>query len=266
MSSPDTKEDVLNDNFEKIFKTMMFAMKMIQYQPYLKKDVKWAFQFGTMYGISFMIFCLLIYSIIFHDLRTNDVTQACANGILCIIFGVLTFQYCAVFYYNKIIEEMIEKMNDDYKNAKQFPKDEQQCVIENIKKGKFVITIWVLISVGGAVFFICKAISLTLYYTIFDEFRYVHIYDLTYPDSVEEIKNTFGPYCIINFIFTFYDIYVMFMFIGFAPMGPIFLLHACGQLEIAKTRIMKIFHQDNTMNDIDKKLKEIAEFLVEVHR
>ncbi|CAH2227629.1 jg25 [Pararge aegeria aegeria] len=219
-----------------------------------------------MYGIFLSVFILLVYSIIFQDLKNGDSTQACANGILCVVYIVVTFNYCIMFTYRNVLEELIDRMNHDYKLAKNFPEKEQDIVLSFAQKGQGIAKIWLIVGICACGLFIVKQFYLTIYYTITSEFRLIHLYDLTYPDAVEQVKYNTVVFCILYIYFLYYDVFATMMFIGFSPLGSIFMLHACGQLEIAKERILEIFKEYKSSEEINKQLKEVATFLNTTYR
>nr|XP_034829755.1 uncharacterized protein LOC117986899 [Maniola hyperantus] len=253
-------------NFESLFKTINRTLRANLSHPKIVRDFRWFWKFCVLYGIFLSVFFLLLYSIYFHDLRNGDSTQACANGILCVIYIVVTFNYCIMFTYKNVLEDLIDKMNIDYQLAKNYSKKEQKVVLKFAQKGQGVAKFWLIVGTCAGILFIVKQVFLTIYYTATSGFRFIHLYELTYPDVVEEMKNDLIVYCILYIYFLFYDIFAAIMFIGFAPMGSIFMLHACGQLELSKNRILAIFNKNNSSDEINKKLRDVAEFLNTTYR
>ncbi|XP_045765840.1 uncharacterized protein LOC123867705 [Maniola jurtina] len=253
-------------NFENLFKTINFTLRANLSHPNIVRDLRWLCKFGVLYGIFLSVFFLLVYSIYFHDLKNGDSTQACANGILCVVFIVVTFNYCIMFTYKNVFKELIDKMNIDYQLAKNYLKKEQKVVLQFAQKGQGVAKFWLIVGICAGSLFVVKQVFLTIYYTATCEFRFIHLYELTYPNVIEEVKNNLIVYCILYIYFLFYDIFATIMFIGFAPMGSIFMLHACGQLELAKNRVLAIFNKNNSSDEINKKLRDVAEFLNTTYR
>ncbi|XP_023947730.2 uncharacterized protein LOC112052758 [Bicyclus anynana] len=261
------EEGAIDINFESLFKIINRVLRANLSHPKTVRDFQWLCKFCIMYGIFFSTFILLVYSIIFKDLKNDDSTQACANGILCVIYFVITFNYGILFSYRKILKELIETMDSDFGLAKKFPKKEQEIILKYVKKGQGIAKIWLIVGVCGCSLFIVKSIVLTIYYTVTSEFTLVHLYELTYPDAVEKVKNTnLLVYCSLYLYFLFYDIFATLMLIGFSPMGSIFMLHACGQLEVAKNRILEIYSGNNSSDEINRKLKDVARFINTTYR
>ncbi|XP_068631042.1 uncharacterized protein [Battus philenor] len=256
----------MNIDFEKIFRIMVFAMRVNRSHPDIPRDKKWILQVMLMHGIFSLIFCLLAYSIIYHDLQNKDFTQACSSGVLCVIFSVVTFKYCIMVWYQKLFRNMIEIMKRDYKLSLKLPMDEQDIILKYAIKGRAVIKLWLWVAICTAGLFIVKANAYMIYYKITGQFELVHLYELTYPSMIEEIKYEPGPFVAIYLAFLFFDIYAVFMYIAFAPLGPILMLHTCGQLEIVKVRLLKIFPKKRIDPEKTRReLKEIVKYLQKIY-
>lgn len=55
-----------------------------------------------------------------------------------------------------------------------------------------------------------------------------------YPTPVEENKEHPAVYILLYTLSVFFILYGSIMYTGFIPLGPVFMLHAVGQLEIVK--------------------------------
>ncbi|XP_013138707.1 PREDICTED: uncharacterized protein LOC106103473 [Papilio polytes] len=247
-------------DFNKMFNIMIFAMRVNRCHPDIARDRKWALQFICVHGIFFIMFCALVYSIIFCDIKNKDFTQACSNGAICIVFIVVTFKYCVMLYYQKLFKNMIQIMKNDYKLSTELPLEEREIVLHFALKGKGVMKFWLIISICTASLFPVKAIVLMIYYKIIGDFKFVLLYDLTYPAGLEEHKNEPGTFAFLYLAFFFYDFYAMFMYIAFVPLGPIFMLHVCGQLELVKKRVLTIY--PNNLFDNEKVLNQFKDIIV----
>ncbi|XP_013164452.1 PREDICTED: uncharacterized protein LOC106115570 [Papilio xuthus] len=251
-------------DFNKMFNIMIFAMRVNRSHPDIARDRKWALQFICVHGIFFIMFCALVYSIIFYDIKSKDFTQACSNGAICIVFIVVTFKYCVMLYYQNLFKDMIQIMKNDYKLSTELPLEEQQIVLHFALKGKGVMKLWLIISICTACLFPVKAIVLMIYYKMIGDFKFVLLYDLTYPAGLEEHKNELGTFAFLYIAFFFYDFYSMLMYIAFAPLGPIFMLHVCGQLELVKNRVLMIYH--NNSFDNEKVLNNLKDVIVHLQK
>lgn len=262
-------EDISMDiNFDRIFKIMIFGMRVNRSHPDTPRDKKWVFQFMTMHGIFFFVFCLLMYSTVAYDLKKNDFSQACSNGILSVIFFVVTYKYCVMLKYQHLLKSLMDEMREDYEKATTLSTEEQHVVLSYAERGKKVVDIWILISIITAGLFPAKTLILMAYYSIKEEFKLVHLYDLTYPSPLEERKNELAVYFLLYALFLFYDLYAMVMYIAMAALGPIFMLHGCAQLELVRRRIMNVFNNSDSekstlmgLNEIVKQLQKIYRYL-----
>ncbi|XP_038220207.1 odorant receptor 56a-like [Zerene cesonia] len=248
-----------------MFKIMVFSMSLNKSHPKIPRNLKWIGQFTIMHGIFFFTYCLLIYSTIFHDLKNNDISQACANGILSVIFNVVSLQYAVMVWHQSKFHDMIEIMKFDYKLAQTLPKEEYDIVLCYAKKSRTIVYLWLKIVICVASLFPIKSFTLMLYYHVIGEFRYVPLYDITYPEPVELNKNNLAVFLALYVLFLFYDIYAMFMYLAFSPLGPILILHVCGQLELLRNRILKTFSKSNNTAASIGTLKRIAIHFIEIY-
>lgn len=251
-------------NFDKIFKIMLLAMKINRSHPYIERDKKWAVQFICMHGIFFLICCGLVYCIIFNDLKNKDYIQACSNGVLCVIFSVVTFNYCVMLWYQNHLKELIERMKEDYQLVSELPFAEQEITLKYAQLGNRVVIIWLCVSIFAGSLFVLKTIVCMVYYKIVGEFKFVHLYDLTYPSFIEDVKDELGPYFALYVTFLYFDVYAILMYIAFAPLGPVFMLHACGQLEVIKKRMLAIFLDKEI--DSGKVLRDLREIVIRLQK
>lgn len=259
---------LLNINFEQTFNFMVRPMYISQFHPYIKRDIKWACKLFTMYVYCLIVVLVLIYSMIFRDLKVNDIPQACSNGVICFTFSVITSQYFVMFYHQKTIQNLMDTMKKDYERAEEYTVEEQQIILEYVGKGKFIVTLWFRISFYGSALFIVRPIFVIIYYhVVFNEFKRAQVYEMVFPSPIEEIVNShLGIYLYLFATFTCFTIYCMFTILGFQPLGPIFMVHACGQLEVTRTRIMNIFQDSNSVEEISIKLKHVAKSLNFIYR
>nr|WCC57350.1 odorant receptor 16.1 [Papilio dardanus] len=251
-------------DFNKMFRIMIFAMRVNRSHPDIPRDKKWALQFICFHGTFFIMFCALVYSIIFYDLKNKDFTQACSNGAVCIVFIIVTLKYCVMLYYQKLLKGMIQIMKNDYKLSTELPSEEQEIVLHYALKGKGVMKLLLVIPICTACLFPVKAIILMIYYKIIGDFKFVLLYDLTYPAGLEEHKNEPGTFAFLFLAFLFYDLYAMFMYIAFAPLGSIFMLHVCGQLELVKKRVLTIY--PNNSFDHEKVLNSFKDVILHLQK
>lgn len=259
--SKDNKDNVSDIQFEKLFKIITTSLRIVRTHPEISRDWKWILEFIFVHGFYCLIVLLVAYCAYFHGVKTGNIVQASANGVLIIISLNVSLCYYLLVLYQQVFKNMISKMDNDFQLAKDLPIEEQSIILKYAYKGKYVLKIWLAICAGTSSLFPVKSIGLMTYYTIKGEFKFVHFYEMTYPEIIEERKNTIALFVFLYLIFAFFDFYSSFMIFGFSPLGPILTLHACGQIEIARSRILKIYKENNSELEIETKLKNIICFL-----
>ncbi|XP_050664519.1 uncharacterized protein LOC126965098 [Leptidea sinapis] len=251
-------------NFERIFKIMLFAMKASRLHPNVPRNFKWICQICCLYGLFTFAFLLLSYST-FHDIANKDFSRASANGCLCLNFFVITMFYCVLVCYRSNFSDMIDEMKADFVRARYLPRDDYDIVVKYAKKGKDVINIWLSISGCVTVLFPLKAIILMMYTGVNGRFQYYSLYEVTFPDVIESRKDTFEVFLFSFSLFLFFDVYALFMYMSISPLGAIFMLHSCGQLELVRKRVLKTFSKESDITPIEN-LKIAAIHLQKIYR
>lgn len=255
-------------NYEDIFKITLRAMRINRSDPAIKRDTKWLIQFILVHGEYSLVFLLLVYNIISVNLKENNFNQTCKNGILSLVYLQITFQYSIMLWKQHHLKILMDTMKKDYILAKSLPVTEQRITHEYAMKGKRVCYQLLLISIAGTGTFVCKNICLILFDWIVDgKLNLIPLYDLVYPPFIEERKETIFMYFLTYLIILAYGSYASVMLCAFVPLGPIFMLHACGQLELVKQRIDSLFDSDDLelvrqkLKDILKQLQYIYEYV-----
>ncbi|KAG6449226.1 hypothetical protein O3G_MSEX005963, partial [Manduca sexta] len=220
-------------NFDEFYRWPILAMKLNRSHPHIKRDKKWFMQFFILHGMFTIIFLLIIYCVIFHDLKNNDFSATCRNGCLSVMYFVVSFNYAVMLANQDLLTSMFEIMKADYKETQSFITEEQKVVLKYAEQSKWVCTQWLAISIAGVVLFPLRNFILYAYYYYKDDFKLVPVYDMTFPRIIEENKESnFFVYLLTYFLIMYFGLYGSFMYAAFVPIGPIFMLHSCARLEV----------------------------------
>lgn len=213
-----------------------------------------------------MIFFIIVYNIIYVNLTANDFSQTCKNGVLSVVYVAITGEYGIMIWKQQNLKNLMNAVKSDYIMANKLPEREQKIILEYALNGQYVCKQWLVMSVIGSVVFPVRNIVLTLWYwAVNEEFALIPLYDLVYPDFIEDrIENIF-VYTIVYIAMSGYACYSGLMYCTFVPLGPIFLLHACGQLEVVKSRIEGVFASDD-LEEVKQKLKNIVKQLQYIYK
>ncbi|KAJ8707363.1 hypothetical protein PYW08_010615 [Mythimna loreyi] len=243
-------------DFDKIFKISTRALNISRAHPYIKRDWRWALYFSIVHGIFTVAFFTIIYNIICHDLKSNNFAQICKNGVLFVVYVVITFQYCVLLWHQEALVDLINDMKRDYEQSKDLSCIERDTLNKYVKLGVWVSKQWLVIGTVGPGIFIVKSFVLMLYYYVIDEFKFVPVYDLVYPSIIEKNKDNIFVFMLTYVLMFLFACYSGLMYIAYVPLGPIFMLHICGQLELTERRIDDLFVECDDII-IREKLKSI---------
>ncbi|KAJ8707366.1 hypothetical protein PYW08_010618 [Mythimna loreyi] len=192
-------------DFDKIFEIPTRALNISRAHPYIKRDWRWALYFSIVHGIFTVGFFTIIYNIICHNLKSNNFAQICKNGVLFVVYVVITFQYCVLLLHQDAIVNLINNMKRDYEQSKDLSCNERDIIHKYVKLGVWVCKQWFVICTGGAALFVLKSVVLTLYYYCIDEFKIVPFYDLIYPSIIEKNKDNIFVYMLTYVLMFFVD-------------------------------------------------------------
>ncbi|XP_063364561.1 uncharacterized protein LOC134653155 [Cydia amplana] len=249
---------MLNLNYDEMFKISILALKINRSYPTILKDKLWLFSVIPMYGLFCFVFCLISNSMIFHDLKNDNFTAACTSGIFAVLFICVSFKYSVLLTKTEDITFAINKVKGDYASAKRLCSEEQAITSEYANRASWVTKVWLLTSFSVFSVFPTQVLVLSIYYYAIGDFQFVHMYQMTYPEALETNKNETYTYLFLLFMQIYYGLYVLLMYVGFTPLGLIFMLHACGRIEIVKYRISKLFEGEHyDPREIQQRLKNI---------
>nr|QZH55136.1 odorant receptor 40 [Achelura yunnanensis] len=256
-------------DFERVFKISVYSLKLNRLVFY-KRDLRWVTQVLIFYGIFLAIFVAILNSLIYY-MKINQLSDACDNGAMAIAFVGVTLMYSIVSKRQKDLIYLINAVNKDYNDSKNMSDTEQSYILDYIKKGKSVMHIWSLITVFVVLLIPSRVIVVMVSK---GKFRLVDILESFHPVILEKSSTELWCFNLELVIRVYYTIYANIMYIGFSPLGPIFMLHACGQLEIVKERIKSIFPEHNydaeeakqKLKDVVQRIQRIYDFLDSINR
>lgn len=247
-------------NFEELFKVFIVAMNINRSHPYIKRDVRWLIQFASIHGLYTILFVFVLQNIALN-LKKNNFSEVCKNGTLTVVYIVNTFHYSILLRRQTYLVKLIADMKADFLTSKQLPENEQELVRKYARKGRYVCRQWLFLTVVGTLLFPIKNFVLLLILWVKGEFYFLPMYDLVYPISlIEDHKNTLSIFIITYILMLGYASYSSTLYAAFVPLGPTFMLHACGQLEVVKSRVETLFKNDDK-EEIKAQLKEIIRHL-----
>lgn len=257
----------MNLDFNELFKYCIFFTKINRSNPDVPRDAKWLIEFALMQGVYTLIFLLILYSLIFHDIRIGDYTKICANGTIAVFYVIVTFNYFVMVWQQDRLKRLISTIQLDYYLASNLPVNEKNIISNYIVKGQWLIKIWLVLISWIAVLFTFKSVSLMLYSAFMGNFTPVPFIEIAYPAKLEAVKETAGPFVFIYVAMLCYLIYSVCMYLGVVPLGPIFMLHACGQLGLVKTRVLNLFPEHGYCSTkARRELKAVVIHLENVYR
>ncbi|RVE43406.1 hypothetical protein evm_011943 [Chilo suppressalis] len=244
-------------DFEKAFRITTKALHLNRAHPFIERNLFWCFQFLLILTLSVMTFVFTFNSLLFYDIPAGEIAEASKNGTMAIVSLTITFKYTFLLYNQNYIKRYIAIINKDYELSKGFVAEERAIVIDYSRKGAKVSLYWLVATTATSILFPVKALVQMVYYHWEDEFRFVPMFDMRYPTTIEIMKNVPAMFCLLFLLCLMFDVYATTMYVGFDPLVPIFLTHICGQLDILSQRIMDIFSDESNLNsqEVNYKLK-----------
>lgn len=255
-------------DFDKLFSLPLNCLKFNGGYPFYKRNFKWFIKCFGVEGLFTYIFLGLIYQSIHYDLKDSDMLAVCANGTLMVMYTVITFMLCILLTYKSTFCELINLVKADYEYAKtKLPPDDLKLVHEYALMSRNVSVWWGNLVFIGALAFPGQAIALTIYYSVTDEFRRVDMFPLRYPERMEELLGPIGQSLLTNCFIFFFEFCSFTGYVGTAPLGPIFMLHACGKIALVERRVKLLFSETgNSPVDTKRKLTDIVKQIQGIYR
>lgn len=176
-------------DFDVMFKTFICAHKLIGTQPQTKKCILWYLRSFLMQVFIALIFCLLMYNILNHNLRESDYSQMIKTGSIALLYIEITYQYFVLLYYRKSFLKLINDMKYDYKLSKKLSDTEKKILEKYAKQGMYACWQWFLVGIASPCSFLLKSLFLMLYYYYKADFKLINYYELIYPSFIEDYKD-----------------------------------------------------------------------------
>lgn len=234
--------------------------------PSIIRNKLWAIKPLFIFAINVCCFYLLCNSILAHDIRNRNYTEACKNISMLIICMNTTIKYLALLYHKESIVDLIRVVNDDYELAKQLAPEEQRVVKRYARYGQIACIFWVVCAGSASTIFPLQAFVLTVRSFVIGENELKPMFDITFPEIIEKYKDSLSGYCGIFALCFVYDFFAGIMYIGFDPLIPIFTLHTCGQLDLLSRRISTALSKTATLKEKEENLKNIIIKLQELYK
>lgn len=257
-------------DFEKLFSVPMRCLKLNGGHPFYDRNLKWFVRCFAMEGLFTCIFVGLIYQSIHYDLKDGDMLAVCGNGTLIVMYTVITFMLCILLNYKSTFCELINFVKADYEYAQtssNMSPEDVEIVLEYALMGRAISVWWSYLVFIGALAFPGQAIALTVYYTVTDEFRVVDMFALRYPERMEEFMGPVGQSILANFSIFFFEICSYAGYVGTVPLGPTFMLHACGKIALVERRVNRLFSETGSSQlETKRKLNEIVKQIQDIYR
>ncbi|GBP29612.1 hypothetical protein EVAR_79161_1 [Eumeta japonica] len=252
--------------FRETFKISEVALRMIRAYPDTPRDWFWLVQHVAMNIVVGSLFLCLMNSVFNHDIPRSDYEEACKNASMAIVYTVVNLKYWLLLRHQSRLRKLLAEIDDDPRRES-YDAQEAAVITVYAKKAIFVCRLWLFAAVGVPVLLALHAAVKMCWLAYRGQFRFVPMFDLTYPDPINDLK-----YTPIVFVFNFmhcicFALYTVPGFVGFEPMAPSILLHVCGQLEVVRMRIAKLFPDDSyDKKDTERKMREVVTYLQEIYR
>lgn len=255
-------------DFDILFSLPLRCLKLNGGYPFYKRNLKWFVRCFGVEGLFSYIFLGLIYQIIHYDLKDGDMLAVCGSGTLVVMYLVITFMLGVLLKYKSTFCELINLMKADYEYAKtKLSPDDQKLVLEYALMARTVSIWWGYLVFVGALAFPGQAIALTIYYSVKDTFRVVDMFPLRYPERMEEFMGPVIQSILTNFFIFYFEFCSYAGYVGIVPLGPTFMLHACGKIALVERRV-KLLFSDTEYSHLNtkRKLSDIVQQIQNIYR
>ncbi|XP_045768696.1 odorant receptor 2a-like [Maniola jurtina] len=214
---------------------------------------------------SFFCFYISFYSVIYYDFKYKNYADAIRNGTMSIVSLTVAFKHLLLLRHRVSIKDIIENIDRDYEAAKDFTEAEKNTVLRYARLGTNICKFWVVMSIVTGLLFPVKSIALMGYYYFKGEFKLIPVMDLSYP-FINDYKNNPVMFCILFLSCVCFAMYAATSYIAFDPLVPAIVAHMCGQLELISNRMLRLFSNAKSVDEIDENLKQINIKLMEIYR
>lgn len=195
------------------------------------------------------------------DIRNKDHYSICRNGVPISLYISTMINYIYLISNAKTYGRLMKIMKNDYKNISKMDRRCRAVVINWINKSTWILKCWLIVVTAAVVIFVIKSICLSIYYAVNGEFKFVSFHETHYPEFIEKHKyNNAYVFALTYMAELYFTSLNAVVFLCHLPIGPLFMLHACGQLELVIIKFEDIFKRDNVeerLNDTIKDLQHI---------
>ncbi|KAJ0171053.1 hypothetical protein K1T71_013252 [Dendrolimus kikuchii] len=256
-------------DFEKLFKIQMIGMKLNLCHPETKINKYWVLK-NIVVFTPYTVAIILLVNAIIYFLRGKDYFNAFRNGVPIIFYVSMKLNFFLLIKKRSKLHNLIECMKGDYSKACAMDNKSKEIIQEYAARGRKVLLFWGYLMVSTVVIFMLKSMFLTIYHSKRSgQLTLSPFFESYYPLNIMELrvynKWLFGITYFNEIYFTSKSALIFFCTI---PLGPIFMLHICGQLEIVKIKFENVFENDNTdemLKGIVQNLQYIYSFVSEIN-
>ncbi|XP_026733522.1 uncharacterized protein LOC113497916 [Trichoplusia ni] len=252
----------MNIDYDNIYKFKTLALKLNQCHPDIEKNKKWMIMFTIMHCLFSIIFLIVVYNVFYVDLKYGDFSKLCKDCALIVVYLEVTFNSLVFIRSQNSLKYLIDTMKNDFNVANSLNAEKQEIVMKNALHGAWIDNIWLVISVGGGCFFMLGNVIANIHSYSKGNFELVPLFDFEYPEFVNADDTV---EFIINYaLLTPFLAYSALMFASFVALGPSFILHAYGQLELSIREVENLFAVDG--RDLRAKMKSIVQKQQNIYR
>lgn len=250
-------------DFEELFKTQMNGMKFNQCHPDMKLDWNW-FLRSSIYLGPYVFYFGLLLNCIYYNTKNSDFFNAFRDSVPITFFTCMMCYMTILLTHRPTLRNLINCVKKDYEKSRGLDSRQKSIITDNALKGKLIMTFWYYLMINSVVIFVVKSVFLTMYHSIkLGELKLIPFYEMHYPFNFDKRREynrwIYAGTFIGELYFASASVSLYFCAV---PLGPIFMLHACGQLELIKIKFENLFENEN----VDEALNEIVISLQYVYR
>ncbi|KAJ0171060.1 hypothetical protein K1T71_013259 [Dendrolimus kikuchii] len=256
-------------DFDNTYNIQMTGMKIILCHPDTKRDKYWMLKFFVIFGLYTMEFSFIVNSML-ADIRNKDLFNAFRHAVPVSFYIFVLVNYSLLISNSKSIAKIIKIVKSDYEKI---PNLDQRCrrvIMYTAAKCSWILKHWSRLTSATLLVFCMKSICLSIYYVLRGKYEFVPFYEMHYPEFIEKHKKNNVYVFAFTYAGEFYFTSIsVLVYLCATPLGPLFMLHACSQLEQVKIKFEDIFKKDNVekrLSDIVKDLQHAYGFIAEINK
>lgn len=211
---------------------------------------------------------LICSNTMYLDILKKDYSDATRQMTILFLIIMMLTKIANLIRHRSTLNSLLIRLDDDYEEAVATLNDEDMKVVKTyVAWGMWIQNLWMVLVFGSGTVFWWAAFIVMFYTAATGNFTKMMLFEAVLP--IWDEYKFISPFFELVFIYEmFLDLFVMFLYSGFDPIVPIFLMHVCAQLELVKRHLLDLFNKEKIRSeaDVQRELYWIVEKLQRIYR